>query len=178
MNNRFRMASWACFLSAALGLAFLPSFFSSEARLLQIGIPIVSLALYIYYMRAFRALLSERLGFAGANLVITLLIVGMGGVALSSVLDEISHALVPVAIVLAPASLIVVGVSSVVLGAVLIMRLSRELRWMGIALGILLIFQGLFFTSIVWLALGIEVAVLADVALGLLFRRYASISAA
>ena len=178
MNRRFLMASWACFLSAALGLAFLPSFFSSETRFLQIGIPIVSVALYIYFMSAFRALLSERLGFAKANLVITLLIVGMTGVAVSSILDEISLALVPVSIVLAPASLIVVGVSSVILGLVLLMRLTREFRWMGIALGIFLIFQGLFFTSIVWVAFGIEMAVLADLALGLVFRRFSRISAA
>jgi hypothetical protein len=171
-GTRFRNAAWACFLSAVLGAALLPSFTHTQSRSLQIAIPIVSLALYIYFMTAFRALLNARLGYAGADLTIFFLVIAFCGLVASSVLDEFGAAFLPISTLLVVGSSVVAGIFCIVLG-IQLLRFMKTLRWLGLAFSILMVLQGFFFATVVWIAIGILVAIPADLVLGLIFYRYA-----
>jgi len=170
-ETRYRYAALACFASALLGAALLPSFTHTESEVLQIGIPIVSLALYIYIMLSFRHLLATRLQYTGANATIALLIAGFSSLVTASVLDEFGTVFLPLSTVLVVGGAVLAGIGCIVLGIQLI-RLMKALRWTGLALTVLLVLEGFFFVTVVWIAVGIVVAIPAELVLGLVFFRY------
>lgn len=171
-ETRYRYAALACFASALLGVALLPSFTHTQSKVLQIGIPILSLALYIYFMLSFRHLLTNRLQYTGANPTIALLIAGFGSLVAASLLDELGVFFLPLSTVLVVGGAVLAGLGCIVLGIQLI-RLMKVLRWSGLALTVLLVLEGFFFVTVVWIAIGILVAVPAELVLGLIFFRYA-----
>lgn len=164
----FRLAASACFLSALLGTAFLPSFVFTDSQLLQIGIPVVSLGLYAFFMSAFGRLLTGPLGVPGTRLLIPLLIAGHLGLVVASVLDEISLSFLPFSVGLVLASSVAVGLLLMILG-VRLFQVRKATGPVGLVLSILLIAQGICFASVVWISAAILIAVAADVALGILF---------
>ena len=171
-SNRLRWAAAACLASALLGAALLPSFVFTESLVLQLGIPLVSLALYLFILFTFRDLLMERFGFPLPGWLFAGLVVGHAGLVVSSVLDEVVPGLIPLSIGLVWTSSFIVCVSLVVFG-ILVLRIGPRFGILGRAWAVFAILEGLLFGTLVFMASAILIAVLADLILGTLFFKAA-----
>lgn len=171
-THRLRLAAGACFLSAVLGVAYLPSVAQGPSQWLANGIALVSLALYVFIIVTLRDGLFHLFGYEIPRWLITVLILGHAGLVVSSSVDEVAPSVAPVAVGIVWGSIVVVAVGLVVLG-IKLLSLRSELGIVGTVFSILVILEGLLFATMVFMANAILVAVLADVMLGLLFLRLA-----
>lgn len=169
---RLRLAAGACFLSALLGAAYLPSVVRGEDQWLANGIALVSLALYVFILLTLREALARLYGHDIPRWLVAILIAGHAGLVISSSIDDVSPLAAPVAIGLVWLSAFATAVGLFVLGFRLL-GLRRELGALGVTFSALVMLEGMLFATMVFMANAILVAVLADAVLGLLLLRLA-----
>jgi hypothetical protein len=171
MEGKMKSKAWACFTSAIIGV---PLFCISliiirypELKILDVGLSLLSVSLYIYIYISFKRLLNSNFNYSQINNLISLLIIVEIFTFLIGLIDESANSKAFLLIILVICA-ILMGISYIMLGLRLL-KLGYQFDGLLKKYCYVCIFEGVCAASIILLPFMILLTIVENTFLGLLF---------
>ncbi len=177
-KGQLNLAAWLSIVNAVISLPFLAmSMYLGNMGgigpwLLQAGLSLIGLGLFIYVLLSLRRLLNSRFQFHDADIYITLLIWVEVVLVLLNLLSLGSDKLEFGLHLLSTVVLIPLGILIIMFGT-RVLRLPQDLFGLKKPFAIAQIVTGIFFITVILFILGIIASAVGDVILGIIFFRAA-----